>query len=101
MVILYEIMKIIFLILTILIAIFFLRGNYILPDETFTFYQKLLLPLFLVLCGIMLGYIIAQIMIAKGDESESPSRLYVKAFTIGLIIGIIGALLYIFFGQSS
>lgn len=92
-------MKIIFLVLTILIAIFFLRGNYVLPNETFVFYQKLLLPLFLVLCGVMLGYIIAQVMIAKGDDAN-PSRLYVKAFTIGLVIGIIAALLYIFFGQS-
>lgn len=98
MIIFYELIKIIFLLLTVLIAIFFLRGNYILPDKTFTFVGEILLPLYLLLCGIMIGYLIAQIMLAKGDEQTLPSRIYVKSFTIGIIIGIIGALLYIFFG---
>lgn len=99
MVILYEIMKILFLLLTILIAIFFLRGNYIVPSNTFVFMEKILLPLYLIFCGIMIGYIIAQISLAKGEEEGGVSRVYVKSFTIGLIVGIIGALLYIFFGQ--
>lgn len=99
MVIFYEIMKILFLLLTILIAIFFLRGNYILPDPTFVFRQKMLLPFYLVLVGVMIGYVISQIMLARGEEETSVSRIYVKGFTIGLIIGVIGALLYIFFGQ--
>ncbi len=99
MVILYEIMKTAFLLVTVLVAIFFLRGNYIMPHETFTFLGKILLPLYLIMCGIMIGYIIAQIMLAKGEENISVSQMYVKAFTIGIIIGVIGALLYIFFGQ--
>lgn len=98
MIILYEIIKIVFLLLTVLIAIFFLRGNYILPDQTFSFVGEILLPLYLLLCGVMVGYIVAQVMLAKGDETTLPSRIYVKSFTIGIIIGIISALLYIFFG---
>lgn len=100
MVIFYEIMKILFLLLTILIAIFFLRGNYILPDVTFVFWQKVLLPFYLVLAGVMLGYIISQIMVARGEEEGSLSRTYVRGFTIGLVIGLTGAFLYIFFEQS-
>lgn len=92
-------MKILFLLLTIIVAIFFLRGNYILPHDTFQFVGKLLLPLYLILCGVMIGYVIAQIMLAKGEENTVAARLYVKAFTIGIIIGIVAALLYIFFGQ--
>ncbi len=65
MVIFYEIMKILFLLLTVLIAIFFLRGNYIVPSNTFIFMEKILLPLYLIFCGIMIGYIIAQISLAK------------------------------------
>lgn len=96
MVILFEIIKFLFFLLTMLIAMFFLRGNYILPNESFTFMGKILLPLYLILCGVMIGYIISQIMIAKGDEETSVSRVYVKSFTIGIILGVITALLYIF-----
>lgn len=97
MIILYEIIKVAFLLLTVAVAIFFLRGNYVLPDPSFTFIGKVLLPLYLLMCGVMVGYIIAQIMLAQVDEHTPPSRIYVKSFTIGIIIGIISALLYIFF----
>jgi len=96
MAILYELIKIIFLLLTILICIFFLRGHYILPSQTFALAGKILLPVYLILCGVMVGYIIAQIMVAKGDEKMQPSRIYVRAFTIGIVVGVIAALLYIF-----
>lgn len=98
MVILFEIIKIAFLLLTILIAIFFLRWNYILPNDSFIFIGKILLPLYLILCGVMIGYIIAQIMLAKWDDQTSTSSIYVKSFTIGIVIGILTALLYIFVG---
>ncbi len=99
MVILYEILKIAFLIATILIALFFLRWNYILPSDTYIFGGKILLPFYIVLCGVMVGYIIWQVMLAKWDENVSASHIYVRAFTVGLIIGVTGALIYIFFGQ--
>lgn len=98
MVILFEIIKIAFLLLTILIAIFFLRWNYILPNDSFIFIGKILLPLYLILCGVMIGYIIAQIMLAKWDDQTPTSSIYVKSFTIGIVIGILTALLYIFVG---
>jgi|GEM_PF-5233687 len=60
---------------------------------------KILLPLYLIMAGIMIGYIFAQVMIARAEEDTTPSRIYVKAFTIGMVLGIIGALLYIFIGQ--
>ncbi len=64
--------------------------------EIFKVIKEVLLPGYLIFCGIMIGYIIAAIWKNKssGDFTLLQENIFKKSFIIGIIIGLILALSY-------
>ncbi|MCF7834977.1 hypothetical protein K9M48_02885 [Candidatus Gracilibacteria bacterium] len=98
MYIFFEAIKGIFLLLTILIGVLFLRGNILLGEETFVLAKQIAMPGYMVFCGLIIGYLIAHIRIGNELEENSgeKNKIYIKSFIIGIIIGFILAISYVF-----
>ncbi|MBS8121580.1 hypothetical protein [Candidatus Vampirococcus lugosii] len=97
----FEIFKIIFFILSIIIGSFFLRGNYYFDNNSFETIGMILMPLYLLIVGVMIGYIIASFLIVKNDLEKgdsSENKIYIQGFVIGTIIGVGIAILYLVMG---
>ena len=82
--------------MTIGMGIFFLRGFYYLPNESFVAISNILMPAYLLIVGLMIGYLI--ITYYKSNASQQPvaQKQYVSSFIGWLVIGIVLALFYIF-----
>ncbi len=93
---LYKIIKIFYYILTTVIGVFFLRWELLFGS----FYNQILeylIPGYLVFCGLMIGYVISRLTdSATDDDQDTPHLVSMKSFVIGIVIGIVLALLYIF-----
>lgn len=90
----FEVMKGFFFFATICVGIIFLRGELIRWVEDYAMVKSLIIPGYLVFCGIIIGYIIAH-MTNVHARPEHENRTYVVAFIIWISIGIILALSYI------
>ncbi len=88
----YEILKWFFFFLTIIIWLFFLRGEILLSSNTYEIVKAFIMPWYLVFCGLMIWYLIAHI---RSKENDS-AIIYTKSFIIGVIIGIVLSLSYMF-----
>ncbi len=97
MVIFFEIIKAIFFGLTILVWVFYLRWKYLwLADGQTQQLQQLLMPWYMVFCGIMLGYMIAHVWAWTLQNEEDKKKIYIKSFIIGIGLWLCLALVYIF-----
>jgi hypothetical protein len=56
----------------------------------------MLMPGYLVFCGTMFGYIIARIQLGYDDEHPHKNRIYVRSFVIGVVLGVLLAVAYMF-----
>ena len=88
----YEVMKWFFFFATIAIGAVFLRWELIWWAEQYLHIKSMIIPGYLVFCGIIIGYIIAHMI---QNQSEQKEKTYVISFIIGTTIGIILALSYI------
>jgi len=96
MAIFFEVLKGIFFFLTLLVALFFLRWDVILSKEYYFVVKQIIMPWYLLFCGLMLGYVISHIWTGNKDEVEQKNKIYVKSFIIGIVIGLVLALTYVF-----
>ncbi|HMT00933.1 MAG TPA: hypothetical protein PKD96_00355 [Candidatus Absconditabacterales bacterium] len=102
MAIFFEILKGLFFLSSVVIAVFYLNGGQILTvfgvqSEVYEMLKVLMMPGYLILCGLMLGYIIAHLRIVQQDDDEQPRQgIYVKSFIIGIFLGIVLALISLF-----
>ncbi|MFZ2150856.1 MAG: hypothetical protein WAZ12_03960 [Candidatus Absconditicoccaceae bacterium] len=94
----FEVIKGIFLFFTVMVGILFLRGNIILGENSFWIAKQVIMPGYLIFCGLIIGYLIAHIWIGNDlDETNLlKNKIYVKSFIIGIILGIVLAITYIF-----
>ncbi|MFA5747813.1 MAG: hypothetical protein WC872_01735 [Candidatus Absconditabacterales bacterium] len=90
----FEILKGIFFFLTVIVGIFFLRGEIILNSQYYDVIKQFLMPGYLIFCGIMIGYIISRIRLGYDDEHPDKHKIYINSFLIGIIIGVILAIIY-------
>lgn len=88
----YEVMKWFFFFATIAIGAVFLRGELIWWTEQYLYIKSMIIPGYLVFCGIIIGYIIAHMIQTKDGQEQ---KTYVISFIIGTSIGIALALSYI------
>ncbi len=95
MIFLMEVCKGIFFFITMLVGIFFLRGETMIWQQSYIITKEILMPGYLLFCGIMLWYILARIQIGYEEEKADQTKLYTKFFMIGTGIGIVLALIYI------
>ena len=89
----YEVIKWFFFFATIFVGIIFLRWEIFWGVEKYDMIKSLIIPGYLVFCGIIIGYIIAHMLNPRADEVN---KTYVVSFIIGISLGIILAITYIF-----
>lgn len=85
--------------MTFILGAFLLRWELLLGGDVFPKIKIVFMPGYLLFCGVMVGYIIALIWSGK-DISVSAEQLkeeiLKKCFIIGIVIGLILAMSYIF-----
>ena len=91
----FEIVKWVFFFLTIAVGLFFLRGNILMSAESYLLVKQLLIPGYLVFCGMMFGYIIARLWLGYEEEHPQKQSIYIRSFMIGISIGVFLAVIYI------
>lgn len=97
MAIFYEIIKAVFFALTIAVGVFRLRGDVLwLSDPLTQQLQTYIMPGYLLLCGVMLGYLIAHIWAGTQETEEASTKIYTKSFLIGIVLGIILSVVYMY-----
>jgi formate hydrogenlyase subunit 4 len=97
MVIFYEVIKWFFFMMTIVLALFLAKWTSIFPADVATQLQQILLPGYLLFCGIILGYVIAIFQVEPARHTPSQQhRIYKQGFLIGCLVGVAFALVYIF-----
>ena len=73
-----------FFFLTIIIGIFSIRGKDIVGDQYYDITRQILMPGYLIFCGMMIGYIISRVWIGY-DEDLDPvknKQITTKSFLI-------------------
>lgn len=99
MIILFQILNSIFLFFTLLMGAFLLRGDIIFGPEVALMMKSILMPAYLIFCGVMIGYLVGIIRIGKEEYSEvlhKKEKIYKNSFLIGILVGLVLALSYIF-----
>lgn len=88
--ILFETLKWLFFFMSIIVGIFFLRWDYVLEEGVFKLSWNILMPWYILLTWMMLGYIISSIIIVKNDiqDEEEKNKAYVKWLVLWTVLGI-------------
>lgn len=94
---LFEVLKAIFLALTILIWLFFLRGRILLWEDVFYIVRDIITPGYLLLVGLMFAYIFALMNEFRIEDQSQLSKFFVKYFVMGILLGIALAVSFILF----
>lgn len=100
----FELIKWLFFVLTIVVGMLAINGTQILSSLGFDqaslpVVQGILMPGYFVLWGIMVGYIISQLRVANYDEdvsAEVVQGVRTKSFLLGLFLGALFAIVYVF-----
>ena len=90
-----EICKGIFFFLSIVVGIFLLRGEQLINRETYILIKEVLMPGYLIFCGIMVGYIWGRVQTNEEEDKEKQTKTLTKTFMIGTSVGILLAVIYI------
>lgn len=75
-----------------------MRGEVLFDENTFELIKTILVPGYLVFCGLMLWYLIATFWVGneKYKEEMNKERIATRSFLIWLICWIVFALTYVF-----
>lgn len=93
---LFKVLRWFFYFLTIITGIVYMRGE-VLFGWNFELIKSILIPGYLVFCGLMVWYLIATFRVGneKYKEEINKERIATRSFLIGSILWIVFALLYI------
>jgi hypothetical protein len=93
---LFKVLRWFFYFLTIITGIVYMRGE-VLFGWNFELIKAILIPGYLVFCGLMVWYLIATFRVwnEKYKEEINKERIATRSFLIGSILWIVFALLYI------
>lgn len=89
----FEIMTWFFFFLSIVVGVFLLRWEILFSSNAYTLIKNILLTWYLVITWLMIGYLVANIW---SRQSSDEKKVYSKSFLIGIISGVILALVYMF-----
>ncbi|MFA7284804.1 MAG: hypothetical protein WC004_03195 [Candidatus Absconditabacterales bacterium] len=91
-------MKIVFFLVTILLGLFFSRGRLVFDDNQYLMIQKITMPGYMILCGIMVGYLIGSLRLSRYDDTTNKTNsIYATALVFGLVLGTALALINIYY----
>ena len=93
---LFKVLRGFFYFLTIVMGVVYMRGE-ILFEWNFDLIKAILIPWYLIFCGLMVWYLIATFWVGneKYVEDINKERIATRSFLIWCIIWIIFALLYV------
>lgn len=95
MIILFDIMKGVFFFFSVIAALVVLRGSMLFGESAAKIATMIVVPGYLVLCGIMVAYIVLQLWKVSHEDDIPSSPLLVKTFVGGLLLGAILAVIYV------
>lgn len=98
MAILFQVLRGGFYFFSLLMGIFLLRGDVIFGAEFAKILTMLLMPAYLLMCGVMIGHLISLVWAGKDSHdqaSEIKEQILKTSFIIGIIVGMLLALGYI------
>jgi len=75
-------------------SLFFLRWEVVMWAQYYIIIKQFMMPWYLLFCGLMLGYIVANLWAGTRDEDERKNQIFVKSFMIWLWVGLFLALTY-------
>ena len=92
----FKVLRWFFFFLTIVTGIVYMRGE-VLFEKNFELIKLIVVPGYLVFCGLMMWYLIATFRVwrEKYKEEINKERIATRSFLIGSILGITFALTYI------
>lgn len=93
----FEIIKIVFFVVSMIVWLFFLRWKVMVweyHENILTF----LMPLYLVLCWLVIWYLIANFLIIKNDveDVKLSDKLYMNSFIAWWVVWLVLAVIFIF-----
>lgn len=93
---LFKVLRWFFYFLTIVTGIIYMRGE-VLFEWNYELIKSIVVPGYLVFCGLMLWYLIATFWVGreKYKEEINKERIATRSFIIGSICWIVFALIYI------
>ena len=89
----FDIIKLIFFLLTIIVALFELRIKWVISSNTLNTVWPYVLPAYFVFVWLIIGYIIWYFLDAKNDNKQE-EKDYVTWFIVGVVIWIVLAFIY-------
>ena len=98
MAILFQVLRGGFYFLTLIMGVFLLRWEIIFGENASKILMMILMPGYLLLCGVMVGYLVSIIWAWKDTEDTALSvkeQILKTSFIIGIVVGILLALGYI------
>lgn len=98
MAILFQVLRGGFYFFSMLMGVFLLRGEVIFGPDMAKMMTVILMPAYLLICGVMVGYLISLVWAGKDPQEESlhiKEQILKTSFIIGIIVGMLLALGYI------
>lgn len=92
----FDVMKLIFFVLTILVALFQLRLKWIISSNILWIIWPFIMPIYLIVLGIIMWYIIWYVMQAKEETIQWKEKKYITWFVIWWVIWVILSAVYYF-----
>ena len=94
----FKILRGFFLFLTIVIGVVYLRGDLLFSAQNFQLIKTILVPGYLVFCGLIIGYLIATLWAGREQyqDFDDKEKIAIKSFIIGIVVGILLAVIYLF-----
>ena len=86
MLVLFEIIKLLFLLFSILLGILIIKGESLFPQGNVADMTTILFPAYLVFVGLLVGYILALMISKNTDSAEQSHSLYMRTFMVGMIL---------------
>ena len=82
-----------FFFLSIVVGLFLLRGEVLFSLDAYKLIKNILLTWYLVITWLMIWYLVANIW---SKQSSDEKKVYSKSFVVGVIFGVVLALVYMF-----
>ncbi|GHW02431.1 hypothetical protein AGMMS50249_2170 [candidate division SR1 bacterium] len=94
----FKILRGFFLFLSVIVGVIYIKGSILFDAETYAIIKLILLPGYLICCGLIIGYLIATLRAGNPSykDFDDKEKIAIRSFIIGIIIGIILAISYIF-----
>lgn len=95
---LFKVLRWFFYFFTIVMGVVYLRGE-VLFEENFELIKPIIIPGYLIFCGMMMWYLIATFWVGneRYKEEINKERIATRSFLIWIILWIVFALLYVLF----